>query len=120
MGPSLQDIIPQNGIFYGMYFTTVCEFDGNNVRPSPISIVREQVGPSIHFLEMEIVQPFPGVCEVRMYDKRDKMPTLVSYRMFPHIETAISIRCKYAYIVNYAVSHIVVHRESFSLKLRLD
>ena len=53
IGPSLQDIISQNGIFYGMYPTTVREFDGN-VRPSPISIVREQQGPSIHFLAMEI------------------------------------------------------------------
>ena len=59
-----------------MYPTTVREFDGS-VRPSPISIVREQIGPSIH-LDMEIIQPFPGVCGVKMYDKRDNMPTLAS------------------------------------------
>ena len=78
-----------------MYPTTVRDFDGS-VRPSPISIVREQIGPSVHFLDMEIIQPFPGVCEVKMYDKRDNMPTLASYRKFPHIETTIAIRCKYA------------------------
>ena len=96
IGPSLQDIILQNGVFYGMYPTTVREFDGS-VRSSPISIVREQVGPSIHVLDMEIIQPLPGVCSVKMYDKRDYMPTLVSYRRFPHIETTISVRCKYAF-----------------------
>ena len=78
-----------------MYPTTVRDFDGS-VRPSPISIVREQIGPSVHFLDMEIIQPLPGVCEVKMYDKRDNMPTLASYRKFPHIETTIAIRCKYA------------------------
>ena len=31
-----------------------------------------------------------------MYDKRYNMPTLASYRRFPHIETTISVRCKYA------------------------
>ena len=51
IGPSLQNIISRNGMFYGMYPTTLREFDGN-VRPSPISIVREQreqLGPIIHF-----------------------------------------------------------------------
>ena len=56
-----------------MYPTTVREFDGS-VRSSPISIVREQMGPSVHFLDMEIIQPLPGACEVKMYDKRDNMP----------------------------------------------
>ena len=78
-----------------MFPSTVREFDGS-VRPSPISIVREQVGPSIHFLDMEIIQLLPGVCSVKMYDKRDNMPTLASYRRLPHIETTISVRCKYA------------------------
>ena len=95
IGPMLQDIILQDGVFFGMYPTTVRDFDGS-VRPSPISIVREQIGPSVHFLDMEIIQPLPGVCEVKMYDKRDNMPTLASYRKFPHIETTIAIRCKYA------------------------
>ena len=95
IGPTLQDIILQNGVFFGMYPTTVREFDGS-VRPSPISIVREQIGPSVHFLDVEIIQPLPGACEVKMYDKRDNIPTLASYRKFPHIETTISVRCKYA------------------------
>ena len=95
IGTFLQGIISQNGVFYGMSPTTVREFDGN-VRPSPISIVREQVRPILHFLDIEKVQPFPRVCEVNMYDKRDSMPTLASYRKFPHIETTLSVRCKYA------------------------
>ena len=36
-GISLKDVISQEGTFYGMYLTTVLDFDGN-VRPSPISI----------------------------------------------------------------------------------
>ena len=95
IGPSLQDIILQSCVFYGMYPTTVREFDGS-VQSSPMSIVREQVGPSIHFLDMEIIQPLPEVCSLKMYDKRDNMPTLASYRRFPHIETTISVWCKYA------------------------
>ena len=31
-----------------------------------------------------------------MYDKRDNMPALASYRKFPHIEKTVSTRCKYA------------------------
>ena len=50
-----------------MYLNTVREFDGS-VRPSPISIVHEQIGPSVHFLDMEIIQPLPGACVVKMYD----------------------------------------------------
>ena len=95
IGPSLQDIILQKCVFYGMYPTTVREFDGS-VQSSPMSIVREQVGPSIHFLDMEIIQPLPEVCSLKMCDKRDNMPTLASYRRFPHIETTISVWCKYA------------------------
>ena len=79
-----------------MYSTTVREFDGGSVRPSPILIVREQLGPRIHFLDMEILQPLTGFCEVKMYDKRDNMPTLASYRKFSHIETTVSVSCKFA------------------------
>ena len=79
IGPSSQDIISQDSILHGVYPTTIRELDGS-VRPSPISIVRDQLGPSIHFLDMEIVQLRPGTCEVKMYDKRDNMPTLASYR----------------------------------------
>ena len=76
IGPTLQDIILQDDVFFGMYPTTVREFDGS-VRPSPIiSIVREQIGPSVHFLDMEVIQPLPGVCEVKIYDKRDNMPII--------------------------------------------
>ena len=38
----------------------------------------------------------PGICDVKMYDKRDSMPALASYRNFPHIETTVSTSRKYA------------------------
>ena len=66
------------------------------MRPSPILIVREQIRPSVHFLDMDIIQPLPGACEVKMYDKHDNMSTLVLYRKFPYIETTIFVRCKYS------------------------
>ena len=96
-GISLTDVISQEGTFYGMYPTTVLDFDGN-VRPSPISIVQDQQGPNVHFLDMQIIQLSPGICDVKMYDKRDSMLALASYRKFPHIETTttVSTSCKYA------------------------
>ena len=116
IGPTLQDIILQDGVFFGMYPTTVREFDGS-VRPSPISIVREQIGPSVHFLDMEIIQPLPGVCEVKIYDKRDNMPIIPWLR----IESSLISRRLYridvsmlSYTVNYTASQIDVHRDSIS------
>ena len=94
-GISLMDVISQEGTFYGMYPITVLDFDGN-VRPSPISIVQDQQGPNVHFLDMQIMQLYPGIGDVKMYDKRDSMPALASYRKFPHIETTVSTSCKYA------------------------
>ena len=95
-GISLADIISQEGTFYGMYPTTVLDFDGN-VRPSPVSIVQDQQGPNVHFLDnMQIMQLSPGICDVKMYDKRDSMPALASYKKLPHIETTVSTSCKYA------------------------
>ena len=88
------DVISQEGTFYGMYPTTVLDFDGNE-RPSPISIVQDQQGPNVHFLDnMQIMQLSPGICDAKMYDKRDSMPALASYRKFPHIETTVSTSCK--------------------------
>ena len=104
IGPTLQDIILQDGVFFGMYPTTVREFDGS-VRPSPISIVREQIGPSVHFLDMEIIQPLPGICIES---------SLISRRLYRLDVSMLS------YTVNYAASHIDVHRDSVSSKLRLD
>ena len=94
-GILLTDVILQEGTFHGMYPSTVLDFDGN-VRPSPISIVRDQQGPNVHFLDMKIMQLSPRICDVKMYDKRDSMPALASYRKFPHIETTVSTSCKYA------------------------
>ena len=56
-GISLTDVISQEGTFYGMYPTTVLDFEGN-VRPSPISIVRDRQGPNVHFL---------GICRLCNY-----------------------------------------------------
>ena len=53
----------------------------------------------MHFLDMEILQPLPELCEVNMYNKRDNMLAhlgSVQYRKFPHIETTVSVSCKYA------------------------
>ena len=49
-GISLTDVISQEGTFYVMYPTTVLDSDGN-VRPSPISIVQDQQGPNVQFLD---------------------------------------------------------------------
>ena len=92
------NVISQEDTFYGMCPTTVLsiDFDGN-VRPSPISIVQDQQGPNVHFLDnMQIMQLSPGICDVKMYDKRGSMPALASYRKFPHIETTVSTSCKQA------------------------
>ena len=64
-----------------MYPTTVLDFDVN-VLPSPISIVLliDQQGPSVHFLDMQIIQLSPGICDVKMYDKRVSMPALASLK----------------------------------------
>ena len=50
-GLSLEDILSQDGTFYGMYPTTVRGFDGG-LRPFPISMLRDQQRPSIHFLDI--------------------------------------------------------------------
>ena len=120
IGPSLQDIIFQNGVFYVMYPTTVREFVGS-VRPFPISIVREQIGPSIHFLDMEIIEPSPGVYKVKMQisvitclpwlrtegSPISRQPSLLGVSML-------------SYTVSYAGSHTDAHRDSISSKLRLN
>ena len=70
---SLMNVISQEDTFYGMCPTTVLsiDFDGN-VRLSPISIVQDQQGPNVHFLDnMQIMQLSPGICNVKMYDNRD-------------------------------------------------
>ena len=60
------------------------------------SIIKEQSGETVHFLDMEIVQSKPGVSQIRMYDKRDHMETLAEYRRYPHVETRLSQSCIYA------------------------
>ena len=99
------------------------EFDGSSVRPSsPISIVPEQVGPSIHFLSWiwKYYNHFRG-SGVKIYDKRFNVPPLASYRRFP-ISRKLSLLgvSTLSHTVNYAGFHTGVHGENISLKLRLD
>ena len=75
--------------------TTVLDFD-SNIRPSPISIVQDQEGSSVHFLDMQIIQLLPGICDVKMYDKQDSIPAVATYRKLPHIEATVSTSGKYA------------------------
>ena len=79
----------------GMYPLFIGDADGEEIE-NPISIVKEQSGETLHFLDMEIVQSKPGVSQIRMYDKRDHMATLAEYRRYPHVETRLSPSCIYA------------------------
>lgn len=91
----LSDVITDDGILGGMYPKMVTNGNGG-LRPNTISIVEEQSGTAVHFLDMDIFQSTPGKTEIKIYDKREHMKTLHNYRRFPHIETTISIRAKYA------------------------
>ena len=62
-----------------MYPSLIEDADGEEIE-NLISIVKEQSGEIVHFLDMEIVQSKPGVPQIRMYDKRDHMATLAEYR----------------------------------------
>ena len=79
-GISLTDVISQEGTFYGMYPTTVQDFDGN-VRPSPISIVQDQQGPNVHFLDMQIMQLSPGIYDIKAVVNR-KYPRIPVFHYF--------------------------------------
>ena len=78
-----------------MYPSFIQDADGEEIE-NPISIIKEQSGETVHFLDMEIVQSKPGVSQIRMYDKRDHMETLAEYRRYPHVETRLSQSCIYA------------------------
>ena len=58
IGPSLQYVISQNYIFFGMYGL-------------PLFRRLRSTRTQHLFLGMEIVQPRPRICEIKMYDKRD-------------------------------------------------
>ena len=77
-----------------MYPSFIEDADGEEIE-NPISIVKEQSGETVHFLDMEIVQSKPGVSQVRMYDKQDHTATLAEYRRY-HVETRLSQSCTYA------------------------
>ena len=57
-----------------MYPLFVEDADGEEIE-NPMSIVKEQSGKTVNFLDMQIVQSKPGVSQIRMYDKRDHMST---------------------------------------------
>ena len=78
-----------------MYPSFVEDADGEEIE-NPISIVKEQSGKTVNFLDMQIVQSKPGVSQIRMYDKRDHMSTLAEYRRNLHVETRLSQSCIYA------------------------
>ena len=90
-GPTFEQIIKQQGNIYGgMYPSFIEDADGEE-KENPISIIKEQSGETVHFLDMEIVQSKPGVSQIRMYDKRDHMATLAQlYRRHLHVETRLS------------------------------
>ena len=78
-----------------MYPSFIEDADGEEIE-NPISIVKEQSGETVRFLDMEIAQSKPDVSQIRMYDKRDHMATLAEYRRYPHVETRFSQSCIYA------------------------
>ena len=69
-----------------MYPSFIEDADGEEIE-NLISIVEEQSGETVHFLDMEIVQCKPGLSQIRIYDKRDHMATLADYRRYHHVET---------------------------------
>ena len=84
-GSKFEEIIKQDGSIYGgMYPVYVEDVDGGEIE-NPVSIVKEQAGSSLHFLEMEILQSTPGASQINVYDKQDDMGTLEDYRKCPHI-----------------------------------
>ena len=95
-GPTFEQIIKKEGNIYGgMYPLYVKDVNGEEI-DNPISIIKEQTGDTVHFLDMEILQSIPGVSQIKMYDKRDHMETLENYRRYPHVETRLLTSCKYA------------------------
>ena len=95
-GPTFEHIIRQQGNSSGgMYPSFIEDADGEEIE-NPISIVKEQSGETVHFLDMEMVQSKPGVSQIRMYDKRNHMATSAEYCRYPHVETRLSQSCIYA------------------------
>lgn len=79
----------------GMYDRMIMDLDEKLV-PTTIAVTREQMGTSVHFLDMMLVQDGNSGTHVKMYDKRDEMTSLRSYRRYPHIETKLSHRSLYS------------------------
>ena len=76
--PTFEQIIKQEGNIYGgMYPTTVEDVDGLVMEtPIYLSPNNNQGKQYTFFIHMEIFQSPPGVSQIRMYGKRDHMPTL--------------------------------------------
>ena len=89
-GPTFEQIIKQQGNIYGwMYPSLFIKDDGEEIE-NRTSIVKEQSGETVHFLDMEIVQSKPGASQIRRNDKRDHAVTLAVYRRYPHAEARLS------------------------------
>ena len=91
-----------------MYPSFIEDADGEEIE-NPISIVKEQSGETVHFLDMEIVQNKPGVSQIGMYDKRDHMATLAEYRRYPHVETRLSQSC--IYMLNFIANSVALQQD---------
>lgn len=61
-----------------------------------VELTYEQEGSSVHFSDMEVVQDGSGTTHMKMYCKRDDMPTLSNYRRFPQCETKLSSKSKHS------------------------
>ena len=91
-----------------MYPSFMEDADGEEIE-NPISIVKEQSGETVHFLDMEIVRSKPGVSQIRMYDKRDHMAKLAEYRRYPHVETRLSQSC--IYMLNFIANSVALQQD---------
>ena len=60
-GPTFEQIIEQQGNIYGGMCPSFIEDADVEEIENPTSIVKEQSGETVHFLDMEIVQSKPGV-----------------------------------------------------------
>ena len=94
--PTFEEIIKQQGNIYGGIYPSFIEDADGEEMENPLSVVKEQSGETVRFLDMEIVPSKPGVSQIRMCDRRDHIAKLAEYRRYPHVETRLSQSCIYA------------------------
>ena len=74
-GPTFEQTIKDGNIYGGIYPTYIENVDGEEIE-NPASIIKQQDGSTVHFLDMEMLRRTSGVSQINMYDKRDHMGTL--------------------------------------------